>query len=153
MYSTTSNIFLNFVDFLISATYFPIILFFILLFVKLIVYSAAKAKLMEPLERTGMEFCSIGFAFFSKAVFDGNSQFCQYYSSKGSFGSATFIIALIFVLIFMLVVNLFQKYQREKELLKYKSVKTTKDKIRQYGYLCATFVLGFFIVLFGIRLI
>ena len=143
MYSTISNPFLNFVDAIISnyATYFPIILFFILLLVKLVVYNAAKAELRRPLERIGIEFCSIGFAFFSKSVFDGNSQFYQYFS-KDNPGPAIFTITLILVLIFMFAVNLFQKYQREQEL-----------KMRQYGYLGATFALGFLLVFLGMRLI
>jgi len=154
MPGATSNIFLRFIDSLISnyAMYFPIILLFILLFVKLVVYSAARAELGRPLERIGIEFCSIGFAFFSKSVFDGNSQFCQYFSPKSSLGSATLAITLILVLIFMLTVSLFQKYQREQEILRHITA-TTKNKMRQYGYLFATLVLGFLMVSLGMKLI
>lgn len=137
-----SNLFFGFVEYLISnyAPYFPVILFFFLLFVKLAVYSAARMDLRKPMEQIGIDFCLIGFAFFSKAIFDQNSQLHRYFSSKDSLGPAILMITLIFVLIFIMAVVSFQRSQ-------------TRSTIAQYGYLGANFVLGFLMVFMGTRLI
>jgi len=136
------------ISYLISnhAKYFPIVLFFILLSVKMIVYSAARRNLSGSIEQIGVDFCSIGFAFFVKAIFDQSSQLRLHFSQKGSIAPAILLITLIFVLIFMLAVYLFEKLQYEKD-------PSRNRKKRQYGYLGGTFALGFLLVFFGINLI
>lgn len=133
-----SNYFFRFIDLLISnwTLLFPFILFFALLFLKMIIYRAVNPRSIEPLERIGIEFCSIGFAIFFKAPLDKGSKFCQYFLPKDTIVQAVLISVLILIPTYVLAVYLFRKYQ-------------VTTRYSRYGYWGSTVALGFFMVFLG----
>lgn len=138
MADAISNCLFGIIYLLISNPLFlSFILFFVLFLLKLMVYWA---KFTVPLERMGIEFCSIGFAIFWMAIFDKSSKLHQHFDPEGITAQAALIIALIFfVPIYMLAVHSFKMSQM-----------TTSGKMRRYGYLGFTFPLGFLMVFLGL---